>query len=105
LHSCDLRKFSAEAEASTARFKGQRRQYEKDFTHPNIVFEPGKCISCGRCVAIAAKAGEKLGVAFHGRGFTMRIKVPFDESTAAGLTVAARDCADHCPTAALSWRE
>ncbi len=105
LHSCDLRQHSADYDASTARFKGQRRQIEKECTHPNIVFEAGKCISCGRCVAIAAKAEEKLGVAFHGRGFTMRIKVPFDESVAAGLTVAARDCAKNCPTAALSWKD
>ncbi len=105
LHSCDLRRFSSDYEASTAKFKGERRQYGKELTHPNIVFEPGKCISCGRCVAIAAKAEEKLGVAFHGRGFTQRIKVPFDETVAAGLTAAARECADHCPTAALSWRE
>ena len=105
LHSCDLRNHAADYDASTARFKGQRRQIEKEITHPNIVFEAGKCISCGRCVAIAAKTEEKFGVAFHGRGFTMRIKVPFDESVAAGLTVAARACADACPTAALSWKE
>jgi len=105
LHSCDLRRHSAEYDASGARFKGERRPYEKEFTHPHVVFEPGKCIGCGRCVAIAAKAEEKLGLAFQGRGFTMRVKVPFDESIAAGLTVVARECADACPTAALSWRE
>ena len=105
LHSCDLRRYAADYDASGVKFKGERRQYARELTHPNIVFEPGKCISCGRCVAIAAKAGEKLGMSVQGRGFTMRVMVPFDESMAAGLAVAARECANACPTAALSWRD
>jgi ferredoxin len=103
VHNCDLRRCAALYGASTARFRGERRQYEKESTHPDLVYEPGKCIDCGRCVAIAARAGEKLGVTYFGRGFTMRIKVPFDSPVSEGLAVAARECAGACPTAALTW--
>jgi ferredoxin len=104
VRDCRLRECAAAGDASPTRFKGERRQYRKEFTHPDVVFEPGKCIACGRCVAITERAGEKLGLAFTGRGFTVRVAVPFDAPLAAGLTKVARECVEACPTAALSWR-
>ena len=44
------------ADACPRRFAGARRRFSQDVSHPEIVYEPGKCISCDACVRIAAAA-------------------------------------------------
>ena len=70
-----------------------------------MIFEPGKCIKCGLCIQITKKEGEELGLAFVGRGFGVRVAVPFNGSFDDGLKKAARACIEACPTAALAWRD
>ena len=72
--------------------------------HPDVIYEPGKCIACGLCVRIAEDAREELGLTFIGRGFDVRVAVPFDRSIAEGLKTTALKCAAACPTGALSQR-
>jgi NADH dehydrogenase/NADH:ubiquinone oxidoreductase subunit G len=55
-------------------------------------------------VRIAADAGEALGLAAIGRGFDVTVAVPFGEPLSEGLRLAARRCAEACPTGALSLR-
>ena len=103
--SCKLRQYAEAYGASPTRFKAGRRTFEQQARHPDVVFEPGKCIQCGSCIQIAAEAGEALGLTLVGRGFDVRVGVPFDESIAEGLSKAARDCAAACPTGALALRD
>lgn len=102
---CAFRQVCADYDADTAAFRGERREYRRELTHPEVVFEPGKCIACGRCMAITERAKEPLGLTFIGRGFTVRTAVPFSESLRAGLTKVALECADACPTAALARKK
>lgn len=73
--------------------------------HPVVVYEPGKCIDCGLCIQIAAQAGEQLGLTFVGRGFDVRMKVPFEKSLAEGLKVSGAKCVEVCPTGALAFKD
>ena len=50
------------------------------------------------------EAGEPLGLTFIGRGFDVRVGVPFNRSIAEGLKRAARQCVEVCPTGALTLR-
>jgi NADH dehydrogenase/NADH:ubiquinone oxidoreductase subunit G len=68
------------------------------------VFEPGKCILCGLCVQITTEAREPLGLSFIGRGFDLRIGVPFDDSMDRALKTTAARCADACPTGAIALK-
>ena len=43
-------------------------------------------------------------MAYVGRGFQVRIGVPWNETLACGLERAARACAGACPTGALVLR-
>lgn len=102
--SCNLRKWASE-------YGAERQKYltteERDFRiigRGNVVFEPGKCIRCGLCVAIAEKHGEDIGLAFIGRGFDLEIRVPFDHSFDEALKKSAEECVAACPTAAIAFR-
>jgi NADPH-dependent glutamate synthase beta subunit-like oxidoreductase len=101
---CKLRKYAEMYGARARRYHGPRRRTERIATHPDIVFEPGKCILCGLCVQIAEEFREPLGLTQVGRGFDVRVAVPFDAAFAEALQAAARRCVEVCPTSALAWK-
>ena len=101
---CLVRSLATEYGADVYRFAGARRRFAQDVSHPEIIYAPGKCISCDACVRIAAAAGEPLGLALIGRGFDVTMAVPFGQPLSEGLQHAARRCAEACPTGALVVR-
>jgi len=101
---CALRRYSIEYSAEPSRYRGHRKPVRTITTHPDLVFEEGKCIACGLCVAIAKQAGEKTGLAFVGRGFDVQVAVPFGKELAEGLQKAAEAAAKACPTGAIHHR-
>jgi len=101
---CGLRRWATLYLADPYRFLGRRRRFERDDSHTEVVYEPGKCIMCDACVRIAAEAGEELGLSITGRGFDVAVAVPFGSPLSDGLRHAARRCAEACPTGAIALR-
>ncbi len=101
---CRLRKYALAYGADPRRFAATPRPSTPQRDHPEIVFDPGKCILCGICVQLAEQSGERLGLTVVGRGRAARIAVPFEQSLAAALTRAGRRVAAACPTGALALR-
>jgi NADPH-dependent glutamate synthase beta subunit-like oxidoreductase len=100
--ACKLRQYADQYEASPSKYDGDRRLFEQQVHPAGVVYEPGKCIACGICIQIAASHREALGLTFIGRGFAVRVGVPFNRSIAEGLAETAAECAAACPTGALA---
>lgn len=101
---CRLREYATEYGANPSRWKDRRPPFEQDFSHPDIVYEPAKCIACGLCIRVSERAGERLGTTFLGRGIAVRVGAPLRQTLAAALTVSAAECVAVCPTGALAFR-
>lgn len=102
---CKLRQYSQQYSARAGRYKSQRRTFTQQLEHPEIIYEPGKCIDCGLCVQIAKQNGEELGLSFVGRGFDVEVATPFGRSIADGLVKSAVKCVEACPTGALACKD
>lgn len=101
---CKLRIYAQRYHADPRRFAGERRELEQSAEHPEVLFEPGKCITCGICIQIASKESEELGLTFIGRGFDVKVGVPFSRSISEGLRKVAVECVAACPTGALTLK-
>ncbi|TFG50150.1 MAG: FAD-dependent oxidoreductase [Candidatus Brocadiia bacterium] len=102
--NCRLRQYSQLYQAKPARYKAQRRMFVQYLDHPEVIYEPGKCIDCGLCIEVASKFGEELGLTFIGRGFDVKVGVPFNRSMEEGLRIAAKQAVKACPTGALALK-
>ncbi len=102
--NCLLRDLSGEYGAIQKRFSlGERRMVTRRFGNQNIVFEENKCIRCGKCVQITKHEKEAFGFTFVGRGFDVKVGVPFDEKLDNALRKTALKVIQNCPTGALSF--
>jgi ferredoxin len=102
---CLLQHWAQVYGADANRFRSERRVFEQREHPGGILFEPGKCILCGICVKLAEQAREPLGLTFIGRGFDVRVGVPFNETIERGLQKVAAECVRHCPTGALAFAD
>ena len=104
--SCKLRVYSEEFGANRKRFDGsERKLLTKSVQHDFVVYEPEKCIKCGLCVEISKKEETASGLTFIGRGFDVKIRVPFSQSTREALITTASECIYACPTGALADKD
>lgn len=102
---CRLRQYAERYGVDPNRYRAQRARFEIVSQPSGVIFEPGKCILCGICVELTESARAPLGLTFIGRGFDVRIGVPFDKSLEEALGELAAQCVAACPTGALSFRE
>ena len=101
--SCVLRELSDRYHAVQKRFQSEERLNVKKFIHrEGIVYEPAKCIKCGICVRLTRQHQEEFGFTFIGRGFDVKVGVPFNKSIQKGLEKTAAIVAKACPTGALA---
>jgi len=105
-HGCSLRRLAGEYGATrSAAGTVARKPVRRVSQHARVVYEPGKCIDCGICVRLTEQQAEPLGLAFIGRGFDVRVDVPFGDTLKEALTKTADACVEACPTGALALKE
>lgn len=99
--NCKLEHYAAMYGADPGRYRDARRAFVVVNRGGSVQYEPGKCINCELCIQIAAQSQEALGLTFVGRGFDVRIGVPFQGTMEQALGPLAAKCVAACPTGAL----
>jgi len=104
--SCKLRQYADDYQIDRRTYlDGERKSIKKEFNHDLIVYEQEKCIRCGLCVDIVKAEKELVGLSFVGRGFDVRIDIPFNDTLDKAFSKAALLCAESCPTGAISKKD
>ena len=104
-NTCKLRLYADEYKIDRKKYSlGERNTLKKHFQHETVVYEPEKCIKCGLCIEITSKNKELTGLTYIGRGFDVRVDIPFNRELGEALTQTAKECVDACPTGAISFK-
>ncbi|TWU37880.1 NAD-dependent dihydropyrimidine dehydrogenase subunit PreT [Novipirellula aureliae] len=103
--NCSLETYAGKYGADPTRYQSERRAYVKVNRSGSVIYEPGKCINCELCIQIANESEDALGLSFVGRGFDVRIGVPFHATMEEALGSVAEKCITACPTGALYFSQ
>ncbi len=104
--SCELQLIAAHlhVKLKTRRFRKIERNLPIDDSSPMFVYDPNKCVLCGRCVWVCR---ERLGTGILGlvrRGFDRVVGTFGDEPIARSWCPGCEECINVCPTGALSLK-
>lgn len=105
--SCELHTIAARlgVKLKVKRLRAIRPRLPVDASSPVIIYDPNKCVLCGRCVWMCR---DKLGIGVLGfaqRGFK-RVVTTFDNKPIAETDCqGCGDCAAVCPVGALCFKD
>jgi len=105
--SCELQKIARHlgAKLKTKRFRKLVRELPIDDSNPLFVYNPNKCVLCGRCVWVCQN---RLGIDVFGfahRGFQRVVTTFADEPIGELRCQECGECVAVCPTGALTFKE
>jgi formate dehydrogenase major subunit/NADH-quinone oxidoreductase subunit G len=104
--SCELQKIAKhlKVKLNTKRFRKILPQLPIDSSSPLFIYDPNKCVLCGRCVWVCQ---EKLGkgvIGFAYRGFRRMVTTFGDEPVGQSRCQACNECVAVCPVGALVFK-
>jgi len=105
--SCDLQKIAKHlgVKLKTKRFSKILPELPIDSSSSLFIYDPNKCVLCGRCVWVCQ---EKLGrgtIGFAHRGFRRMVTTFGDEPMGKSRCQDCSECVAVCPVGALVFRE
>ena len=101
--SCELQKIAYRigAKLKTKRLRKLERGLPIDDSHPLFIYDPNKCVLCGRCVWICRQRLEVRVFGFAHRGFKRVMTTFEDKPIGESRCEECADCIEVCPTGAL----
>jgi len=105
--SCELQKIAAHLgiKLKTKRFRKLLRELPIDYSSPLFIYDPNKCVLCGRCVWICR---ERMGIGdlgFARRGFDRLVTTFGGEPISESKCLDCGECVVACPTGALVFKD
>jgi NADH-quinone oxidoreductase subunit G/NADP-reducing hydrogenase subunit HndD len=102
---CELQEIAADLGIRRVRFRGEKREAQKDESNPSIVRDPAKCILCTRCVrACSERQGLDIFSSVN-RGFGSIVEPAFGLGLDEVACSYCGQCTTVCPTAALTEKD
>jgi len=102
--TCFLRKYATDYDIDPVRFYGSINKHPIDTTHPYILRDANKCVSCGRCIRTCAEVQGAAVLGYIYRGFPTVVAPQFGESLTATTCESCGKCINVCPVGALVER-
>lgn len=82
-----------------------REELPVDDSHPLIIFDPNKCIRCGKCVWVCKEKVGQVPFDFVRKGYDMRLTTFMGRSLGETNCTNCAECVNVCPVAALYFRK
>ena len=98
---CRLQELAYRYQVPHTTFAGATRDYAAREDTPFIVYDPSKCILCGRCVAICEQVQQCNVLDVAERGFDAVVTTSFGRSMVETECELCGNCVSSCPTGAL----
>ena len=102
--TCFLRKYATDHDVDPVRFLGSENHHPIDATHPYILRDANKCISCGRCIRTCAEIQGAAVLGYIYRGFPTVVAPEFGQSLTETNCESCGKCINVCPVGALVER-
>ncbi len=102
--ACSLRTLATEYGAQAGHIMGQRRHFFIDDSHPLILYEAHKCITCGSCVRVCSEVKNLDALGFVQRGFATTVKPILEKRWVDSTCDTCLKCVTMCPTGAISLK-
>lgn len=104
--SCELQKIARHLGMSlkAKRFRKVMHELPVDDSHPLFIYDPNKCVLCGRCVWVCR---ERLGIGVLGfayRGFHRVVTTFTGEPLSKSRCQGCGECVRVCPVGALAFK-
>ncbi len=104
VETCTVRNLSDTYHVDPARFESEYQHRPLMEDHPFIIYDPNKCILCGRCVRICDEQQGVAALGFVNRGFSTTIQPALNQPLLATDCDACGQCVSTCPSGALEVR-
>lgn len=88
-------------QASVDRLRRTTSSKPPDASNPAFLFDPNKCILCGKCVRVCSEIQGLGAIDFVSRGFHTRISPFGGKPLAQSICQTCGECVERCPTGAL----
>jgi formate dehydrogenase major subunit/NADH-quinone oxidoreductase subunit G len=105
--SCELQKIAKHlgVKLKTKRFRKILPELPIDSSSPLFIYDPNKCVLCGRCVWVCQEKLGKGTIGFAYRGFLRMVTTFGDEPMGKSRCQDCSECVAVCPVGALAFRE
>ena len=103
--NCELQNIAAHLgiKLKTDRFKKILRELPVDDSSPLFIYDPNKCVLCGRCVWVCQQQGTGF-LGFAHRGFERVVTTFGDEPFGESQCLECGECVNVCPTGAFVFK-
>lgn len=104
--SCELQKIAhhLRVKLKTEGLKKLLRDKPIDTSSPFFIYDPNKCVLCGRCVRICRERVGTGGIGFVRRGFQRTVSTFGEEPVGKSRCGECSECVRACPAGALVFR-
>ena len=105
--SCELQKIAKHlnVKLKTKRFRKILPELPIDSSSPLFIYDPNKCVLCGRCVWVCQEKLGKGTIGFAYRGFRRMVTTVGDEPMGKSRCQDCSECVAVCPVGALVFRK